>query len=192
MPIYGNEPEILISVDGEFTGPIPGSYSMIALGAVAYSTEGRRLGRFRKNLTELPGSMRDAVTMAWWAKHPKAWEDATRDPEDYVRVMKQFGGWVNDFEGRPKLIGWPLPVDFMFIYWYYVNFVGQIPSFGYDGIDIKSVAMMKFGRQKLADVSREDVQRRVGLPAGKFSHDPVDDAERQGALYFALRKYAPK
>ena len=33
-------PEIPVSVDGEFTGPIPGPYSMISLGAVAYDPEG--------------------------------------------------------------------------------------------------------------------------------------------------------
>jgi hypothetical protein len=31
------------------------------------------------------------------------------------------------------------------------------------------------------------VQELLGIPAEDFSHDPVDDASRQGRLYFGLR-----
>jgi hypothetical protein len=36
-------------------------------------------------------------------------------------------------------------------------------------------------------VSRKMVQELLGIPAEDFSHDPVDDASRQGRLYFGLR-----
>ena len=60
-------PEILVSVDGEFTGLIPGPYSMIPLGAVAYDPEGNEFSRFKVNICDLPDANRDPRTMAWWA-----------------------------------------------------------------------------------------------------------------------------
>lgn len=182
--------EILVSVDGEFTGLIPGPYSMISLGAVAYDSEGNELSRFRVNMSELPGSKRDTNTMAWWAAHAEAWKISTENPVEPVEAMYRFDQWLATLPGRPKLMGWPLPVDFMFVYWYYVNFLGKAPPFGYDGIDIKTYAMAKMDTATLSDVSRETVQELLGIPTNEFSHDPVDDAVQQGRLFFGLRDWS--
>ncbi len=186
-------PEIPVSVDGEFTGPIPGPYSMISLGAVAYDPVGNELSRFKVNMHELPEATRDPVTMReFWDKHPEAWKLATENPIDPKEAMRQFADWLRQLPGRPKLIGWPLPVDFMFVYWYYVNFLGELPPFGYDGIDIKTYAMATMGCETLSGksngTSRKAVQELLGIPTGDFSHDPVDDAAQQGKLYFGLRQ----
>jgi hypothetical protein len=187
-------PEIPVSVDGEFTGPIPGPYSMISLGAVAYDPAGHELSRFKINIGELPGASRDPATMAWWAEQPEAWKLATENPVQAREAMERFDRWLASLPGRPKLMGWPLPVDFMFVYWYYVNFLGKTPPFGYDGIDIKTYAMAQMKTKTLSGkssgVSRKMVQELLGIPAEGFSHDPVDDASQQGRLYFGLRALA--
>jgi hypothetical protein len=187
-------PEIPVSVDGEFTGLIPGPYSMISLGAVAYDAGGNELSRFKINICELPDASRDPLTMTWWAEHPQAWEASTENPTAPKEAMDQFDRWLVALPGRPKLMGWPLPVDFMFIYWYYVRFVGKAPPFGYDGIDIKTYAMAQMKTKTLSGessgVSRKMVQEFLGIFAEEFSHDPVDDASRQGKLYFGLRALA--
>jgi hypothetical protein len=187
-------PEIPVSVDGEFTGLIPGPYSMISLGAVAYDSEGNELSRFKVNMRDLPNASRDPATMAWWAEHPEAWKSSTENPVGPKEAMYQFDRWLGSLPGRPKLMGWPLPVDFMFIYWYYVNFLGKAPPFGYDGIDIKTYAMAQMKTVTLSGkssgVSRKMVQELLGIPTGDFSHDPVDDACQQGKLYFGLRALA--
>lgn len=186
-------PEILVSVDGEFTGPIPGSYSMISLGAVAYDPGGEEISRFKVNMLELSGAGRDPVTRReFWDKYPEAWTLATQNPIDPKEAMHQFDDWLSKLPGRPKLMGWPLPVDFMFIYWYYVKFMDKVPPFGYDGIDIKSYAMAKMGCKTLSGkpdgVSRRAVQDFFGIPTDNFSHDPLDDAIKQAELYFCLRE----
>jgi hypothetical protein len=187
-------PEIPVSVDGEFTGPIPGPYSMISLGAVAYDPAGNELTRFKINIDELPGAGRDPATMAWWAEHPEAWKISTEHPIQAKEAMEELDRWLASLPGRPKLMGWPLPVDFMFIYWYYVNFMGKMPPFGYDGIDIKTYAMAQMKTKTLSGessgVSRKMVQELLGISGEDFSHDPVDDASRQGRLYFGLRARA--
>jgi hypothetical protein len=79
----------------------------------------------------------------------------------------------------------------MFIYWYYINFLGAVPPFGYDGIDIKTYAMAQMKTATLSGessgVSRKRVQDLLGIPSDDFSHDPLDDAVRQGRLFFGLR-----
>lgn len=190
--IQTERPEISVSVDGEFTGRIPGPHSMISLGAVAYTPTGTEISGFKVNLLELPGSTREDSTMKWWGEHPEAWEMATENPIEPKEAMKRFAQWLNELPGRPKLMGWPLPVDFMFVYWYYVKFLDEDPPFGYDGIDIKSFAMAKLGTRTMSGisngVSRKMVRKILGLPDTEFSHDPADDASQQADLFFGLRK----
>lgn len=181
-------PEILISTDGEFTGRIPGRNSMISLGAVAYCHAGSERGRFKVNLRELPSAERDYATMRWWDEHPAAWQLATKDPVDPVAGMRRFATWLACLGGKPKLMGWPLPVDFMFIYWYYVNFLNEVPPFGFDGIDIKTYAMAALKHNRLSDVSMTQVQAYLGLSTAELIHEPVDDSIRQAEIYFAIRR----
>lgn len=180
--------EILVSIDGEFTGRIPGPYSMISLGAIAYNQDENEISRFKVNIHELPGATRSVTTMEWWKHHQDAWEAATKDPVDPDEGMKRFAEWLHALPGIPKLLGWPLTVDFMFIYWYYVKFVDEDPPFGYDGIDIQSYAMARLGFSTISEVSRKDVIKRLCIPAVDFLHDSLDDAAQQAKLFFALRQ----
>lgn len=183
-----DEPEVLVSIDGEFTGPIPGPYSMISMGAVAYDSTGKELSRFKVNLEELSGSVRHHKTMEWWLKFPEAWETATKNPVHPSQGMLYFAFWLKSLPGKPKVMGWPLPADFLFIYWYYVYFRGTTPPFKFDGIDIKTYAMAKLGIPSLKATSMEAVQRILGIPKKELSHDPVDDAVQQAEIFFALRR----
>lgn len=186
-------PEILVSVDIEATGRIPGLHSMISLGAVAYDpTTFDEICRFKVNLKELPSATREPVTMAWWAERPIAWAAATEGAIDPREAMTKFSDWLNDLPGRPKLAGWPLPVDFMFIYWYQVFFLGLDPQYSFDGIDIKSYAMRDLERATLSGrysgVSRQMVRESLGIADNEFTHDSLDDAIGQAALFIGMRK----
>ena len=179
--------ETTVSVDCEYTGPIPAVYSMISLGAVAYNSAGKEIGRFKINLKELPGSTRDPETMIWWSEHSEAWELATQNSLNAGEAMQKFAAWLETLPGIPKLAGWPLPVDFMFIYWYYTRFIGK-PPFGYDGIDIKSYAMAKLNVSGITKISRDKAREAIGIPIKEFSHEPVDDALQQAEIYFGLKR----
>lgn len=177
--------KILISIDAEFTGRMPGVNSMISLGAVAYTQAGKEISSFKVNIAELAGSLREKETMEWWSTQPLAWATATIDPKTPRSGMIFFANWLIRLPGNPKLMGWPLPVDFMYIKWYYENFVGEAP-FGFDGIDIKSFAMGKLDLS-IDEISRSLVRKRLGIPNRAYSHDPCDDARDQAELYFGLR-----
>lgn len=181
--------EILVSVDGEFTGKVPGLHSMISLGAVAYTSRGKEISRFKVNLKELSGSRRHPDNMKWWKDFPQAWKQSTKNPVSPSIGMKSFRNWLKKLPGEPKLIGWPLPVDFMFIYWYWWKFINKEAPFGHDGIDIKSVAVSKLGIH-ISKISRTKVRKRLGIPDTDFSHDSLDDAIQQAKIYFKLLKYS--
>src|SRR3989344_9360431 len=139
-------PEVLVSIDVEATGRIPWPYSMISLGAVAFTEAGEELSRFKRNLKELPGSEREEYVMKWWGKQsPDAWRAATENALEPEQAMREFRDWLRSLPGNPKLIGWPLMTDFMFVYWSYMEFLKEEPPFGYDGIDIKTAAAITLG-----------------------------------------------
>ena len=180
-------PEILVSVDVETTGPIPGPFSMISFGGVAYDPADKEISRFKINLHELPDAGWHPDTMKWWDTVPDAWECATKNPVEPKEAILRFVQWLNTLPGQPKLMGWPLPFDYMFLYWYCIYFVSKAP-FGFDGIDIKSYAMAALRSPTLDEISKRALQRRLFLPDSELSHDPVDDAAQQAKLFFGLRK----
>ena len=161
---------------------------MISLGAVAYTSRGKEISRFKVNLKELPGSKRHPDNMEWWKDFPEAWVRATEKAVLPSKGMKSFRNWLRRLRGEPKLIGWPLTVDFMFVYWYWWKLIKIDPPFGYDGIDIKSVAVSKLGI-RISKISRKIMTKKLGIADAKPSHDALDDAIRQAKTYFRLLKY---
>lgn len=180
-------PQIWVSIDGEFTGRAPGVNSMISLGAVAYSDDEREISRFKINMRELYRSVRDDDTMRWWKERPEAWRAATENAISAQKGMEQFARWLKALSGHPVLLGWPIAVDFMFVCWYYVRFVGD-PPFGHSGLDIRTYAMRTFGFRTYGEASKADVCAGLGIPYQELSHDSLEDAREQARLFFALRR----
>jgi hypothetical protein len=126
--------------------------------------------------------------MKWWGDHPAAWEAATKDPLPPWKAMRKFAGWLRSLPpSRLALVGWPLGVDFMFIYWYWWRYLKTHPPFGYDGIDIKSYAMRALNKGTLSEVKLSEIKEIVGIPNVELSHIPDEDSAAQGEIYFGLR-----
>ncbi len=175
--------EIYVSTDIEADGPIPGRHSMLSLGSAAYTAEKQLLGTFSVNLECLPGAETDPRTMRWWAQFPEAWaacRAGTRDPQ---AAMNDYADWLEALPGRPIFVGWPAGWDFMWVYWYLVNFTGRRP-FAEAAIDIRSYAMGM----------RRETYRRTGKPylPGRWfddhphTHVALDDAIEQGSLFLNM------
>jgi hypothetical protein len=82
--------------------------------------------------------------MAWWAKHPEAWEASRRDPRPPADAMADYVGWLDALPGKPVFVGYPAAFDFLFVYWYLMRFVGRSPL-SFSALDIKTMAMMMPG-----------------------------------------------
>ena len=54
---------LYLSVDIEADGPIPGPYSMLSIGAVAITIDGKIVGTFSANLAPLPQASQHPETM---------------------------------------------------------------------------------------------------------------------------------
>lgn len=139
--------EIYISTDIETTGPIPGEYSMISLGAVAVDVDGILGRRFKMNLLELPTASRHPDTMEWWKGFPREWEGATEDAHHPKVVMEAFVKFVkaacqhedSATSAIPVFVGKPAHRDFQFVYWYLIKFLGESPFSHNRAINIRTM-----------------------------------------------------
>lgn len=132
--------EMYISVDVEASGPIPGEYSMLSLGAcVVGATE----KNFYVELKPLSNKF-DAEALAVAGFDLKKLARTGVEP---ARAMRQFDAWLADavpFDYTPIFCAYPLAFDWMFVAYYFHRFIGRNP-FGYSGFDIKSFYMGAMG-----------------------------------------------
>lgn len=175
--------DIYVSVDIEADGPLPGSNSMLSLGAAAFR-EGSRtpVGTFEVNLEPLLGATPDPDTMAWWAKQdPAVWEHATRAPEPPTVGMRRFADWARGLGGNPVLVVFPT-WDFMWVHYYLVSFLGRTGNpFGIGSLDIKSLAFGMFPQfDHFKDVTKRRMPHEFLEGCPPHTHKALDDALGQG------------
>lgn len=177
------KPEIYVSTDIEANGPIPGTYSMLALGSVALDRTGKEISRFYATIKPIDTNGGHPETMAWWKTQPKAWEAVNKDTRFAEDVMKDYCNWLKGLPGKPVLVAYPVAFDSMFVLWYLFNFTGENP-FGFNTIDIKTLAWTRLGGNLSQATKRRFPKRWFSkLP---HNHVAVDDAAEQGQLFINI------
>jgi hypothetical protein len=176
--------EVYVSVDIEADGPIPGPYSMLSLGAAAFSRDGTMVGTFSANLDALPGAGQDPDTMRWWGGQKEAWEACRKDLQDPKKAMGEFVGWVKGLRGIPVFVGYPAGFDFTFVYWYIVYFGHESP-FSFSALDIKTYAMALLKTPYRGTVKKK-MPRRWFTGCSKHKHLALLDAIEQGEIFIAM------
>ena len=116
--------EIYVSTDVEADGPIPGPHSMLSFASAAYRADKTLVGTFSRNLETLEGARSDPKTEAWWQTQPEAWAACRRELQSPALAMRDYAAWLHGLPGRPVFVGYPASYDFMFVYWYLIQFVG--------------------------------------------------------------------
>lgn len=184
-----------ISFDIESTGPTPGRYSMIAIGAcivgdtpVQFYREIRPL-----NMNLVPEAMKvSALGLRCLDKsddelNPKSerfnpgkvLEALAKKGDSPEKVMADYAEWIkaNTAGFRPVEAAAPIKFDGMFTAWYFDNFYSGENPFGHSGEDMNSVYR---GVRKDINASMRDLNMR-----GKSGllHNALDDAVQQ-ALEF--------
>ncbi|MBM4200239.1 MAG: exonuclease [Gammaproteobacteria bacterium] len=178
-------PELYLSVDIEADGPIPGPHSMLSLGAVAYTAEGESVGDFSVNLETLPDARPHPSMTEWWQQFPEAWQACRESPEAPALAMTRFADWIEGLPGLPIFVAWPATWDFMWVYWYLIQFTGRRP-FSEHGIDIRSYAMGM--RRKPFGRSGKNYLPKRWISASAHTHIALDDAREQGELFMNMFK----
>lgn len=172
--------EIYVSTDVEADGPIPGPNSMLSFGSAAYRADKTLVGTFTANLETLPGAAGAPDTMAWWQTQPDAWIKCRENLVSPQTAMRNYLAWLKQLPGKPVFVAYPAAYDFLFVYWYLIEFTGESP-FSHSALDIKTYAMALL-RRGYRDSTKSNMPKRWfdELP---HTHRALDDAIEQGALF---------
>jgi DNA polymerase III epsilon subunit-like protein len=177
--------EVFISVDIETSGPIPGEYSMLTIGAVNVYEESQT---FECELKPLNQNV-----------DPKALEVTGLSMEELERTgltpqeaMNRFGEWLEKLTGSDEnlvFVGFNAPFDWSFINYYFHRFVGTNP-FGFTALDIKAYYMGATGC-KWGDTRSNLVSAKLN-PKRNGNHNALEDALYQAELFRLIRHFSEK
>jgi len=172
--------EVYVSTDIETDGPIPGPNSMLSLASAAYLTDKTLIGTFTVNLQPIPGAHSDPKTMAWWRSQPDAWDATQVNPQPPSKAMQDYLVWLRSLPGTPIFVAYPVGFDFLFVYWYLIQFTSESP-FSYSALDIKTYAMAML-KAEYSQAAKHNMPKQWFDPT-PHSHVALDDAIEQGALF---------
>ena len=175
--------EVFISVDVETSGPIPGEYSMLSIGACNADAPDQTFFCELKPVTRKADPKALEVTGL-------SLDRLERDGLEPVIAMREFGDWVAKVAGadaRPVFIGLNAPFDWSFVNYNFHLFLGANP-FGFAALDIKALYMGATG----CTWAETSSNKMAGVlhPASKGDHNALHDALYQAELFRLIRRPA--
>ncbi|MCL6742285.1 3'-5' exonuclease [Kosakonia sp. R1.Fl] len=168
--------ELYISVDVETSGPIPGEFSLLSIGACLVHQPETSI-----YLELQPDGIRvDPEALVVTGLNLNHLKQHGLAPLD---AMTQFENWINaatNSEKKAVFVGLNAPFDWSFINYYFHKYLGNNP-FGYTAIDIKAYFMGLTGSDWSATKSSHMV--KALCPSRRSSHNALDDAQFQAELF---------
>lgn len=177
--------EVYISVDVETSGPIPGEYSMLSIGACLVDAPETSFERTLKPLNRNADS--EALAVAGFSL-----EELERSGAEPCQAMTEFDAWVKaacSEANVPVFVGLNAPFDWSFVNYYFHRFHGENP-FGFTALDIKAYYMGVTG-SSWRDTRSSAMATRL-RPAQKGNHTAVQDAVYQAELFRLTRELGRK
>lgn len=178
-----NNQELFISVDIEASGPVPGLYSMLSIGACNVYEPDQTF----ECLLKPTGKFVDEEALKVTGFNLEELSKVGLDP---AVAMQQFHDWVikvSEANLKPIFVGLNAGFDWSFINYYFYDAQVENP-FGFTPLDIKAMyfAVTKNPwSQSKSSVMIKDLQ-----PKSKASHDALTDAIAQAELFrLIIQKY---
>lgn len=171
--------EVFISVDIEASGPIPGEYSLLSIGACdAYRSE-QAFSCLVKPIAM--NADPEALAVTGLSLDQLAVEGLT--PQD---AMTQFAKWIQNTcaDGSPVFVGLNAGFDWSFVNYYFIRFHGLNP-FGFAPLDIKAMYMGAKGCS-WQDTRSSNMKRVLGATSSS-AHEALADAQFQAELFRLIR-----
>ncbi len=175
---------VYISVDVEASGPIPGEYSLLSIGACVIGLEDDESTKYNRFYIELKplsdNFVQEALDVTGFSL-----EHLKEHGADPLHAIKKFDSWINAITKGGKLnavfVAYPLAFDWSFINYYFHKYMKSNP-FGVSGIDIKSVWMGKTNK-KWHKISKESMLKDLQLTSLEHTHNALDDAIEQSRIF---------
>lgn len=184
---------IYLSVDVEASGPFPGMYSLLSIGAlpVIRGEHGWYLGKDSTFYIELKPLEGAGELEAAMKIHGLTREHLLEHGEEPLEAMKAFGDYLRRLKRKHKKVvpaAWPSSFDAPYIGWYNQKFLGSNPL-GWSAFDIPSYALGLF---KCTRPELRDKMKAAGLvkPTNPQQHHALNDAIEQGETLVQLLNYA--
>jgi DNA polymerase III epsilon subunit-like protein len=172
--------ELFISVDVETSGPIPGEYSLLTIGACCVDDDTRTFSAALKPISDKADPKALAVTGL-------SLENLQVRGDEPIVAMRSFSDWVTTVSGNdtePVFVGLNAPFDWSFVNYYFHHFIGENP-FGFAALDIKSY-YMGAASTSWKDTKASRLQQAL-RPVTRPDHDAVHDAIYQAELFRLIR-----
>ena len=170
--------ECYISVDIEASGPVPGIYSMLSLGACLVGMPERTFYAELRPITD--NAVPEALHVSGFTLDQLA--HTGRDPHETIAAFRD---WVQEVAAGtiPVFVGFNASFDWAFVNWYFHVFLGNNP-FGIGALDIKSYYMGLSGcRWKETTSSQLPLRFQ---PSHQQTHNALDDAIAQAEIFKKL------
>lgn len=183
--------DVYFSADVETDGPIPGPYSMLSFALVyAGKSDGKRFegpGNFDRSFYAELRPISDQFQAEALQVNKLDRDRLLREGKDPKAAMVEAGRWVRGIAGdaRPVLAAYPLSFDWLWLYWYFVNFSGEKSPFKHSScFDMKTAYAVKAG----VPIARAGRTKLEGALGGRHehSHHALDDAIKQAELFVKL------
>lgn len=177
--------EIFISVDIEASGPIPGEYSMLSIGACRVDNWDKT---FECELQPINANYDPAAMEATGLKL----ENFEKNGLPPTEAMNLFTGWLEkqkQSDGKLVFVGFNAPFDWSFINYYFLKYCHKNP-FGFSALDIKAYYMGITGCH-WSETSSSQIAKKVN-PEKIGDHNPLHDALYQAELFTLINKLNSK
>jgi DNA polymerase III epsilon subunit-like protein len=164
------------SVDVETSGPVPGTYCLLEIGACRVDDPAVEF--WAELEPEAPGVDPDALAVSGLSI-----ERLRADGEPADLAVARFAAWVRAStppSGRPVFVAFNAPFDWMFVAEALHRHTGDNP-FGHAALDIKALAMGALGLD-WAETTFASLAARVGV-AEPLPHRALEDARLQAEMF---------
>ena len=172
--------EIFISVDVETSGPIPGEFSLLSIGACNIEDDHKIFECELKPITD--------------RADPKALDISGFSLEELARTgtkpetaMRKFASWlqkISDKESNLVFVGFNAPFDWSFVNYYFHRYLGNNP-FGFAALDIKALYMGATGCPWAE--TKSSLMTEALRPSRRGNHNALSDALFQAELFRLIR-----
>jgi DNA polymerase III epsilon subunit-like protein len=174
--------EVYISVDIEASGPIPGEYSMLSVGACpvddienGFYVELQPISeKYVKKALQVCGLSMEELRIKGLS------------PYEGMRRFAEWTKWTAK-DRKPVFVGYNAGFDWSFVNYYFIRFAGANP-YGVSSLDIKSVWLGMTG-SSWSETSKTDVKRALGVKL-EHTHNALDDAKEQAIIFEKIQQSA--